>query len=995
MSECTACGSANGAGARFCGNCGGALVEPVDATLQRILTFAFVDLVGSTETAARTDLETYDMLLQRYHRLCADAITAFDGKVLELQGDGVLACFGLSSDSENAALAGVSAMLQILQKVPGELTPLQVRVGMHSGAVLSHSTGDDRRPQMTGLNLNVAARVQGLAPAGGLVVSEVTLDLLARIAALETEDLGPTSLKGLDRPLRLFAVTGASVRAIAPEPTSLVERDAILAALAEPPAAAGRTVALIGPAGIGKSAILAELARRMIGTTRVITLSARLNLRHSPLVPFAERLATGLGYDRYPLPADTDPIDFAQRLAVFDVPFSDEQAAILGELLGLADRTGLHAAYPIAQLRELRVASLVDLLSDLMSQQRMMLLVDDFHWADPDSLSVIDRLLLRGLPHHATVILSARPDAEIDALVACHGITVLRPEPLTTEGSRELVAAIMAELPRADLDHIIALAEGNPLFLRTLVNLLRRVGRRDGMLPPSIEATFQGVINSLGAARELLLLAAVVGRTFRREEVTWLAPGREREVAGRLETFARNGIIERDGKGWRFSHVLISDAAYNMIPVTRRRSLHRQFAEALAVNDRMRAAAFPELVADHAIAAEDASLVARTGVGAGVAMLQRGVFDRAVFYLTKANDALGTLPAADARDRLQALTLLSSATVQRLGFSHPDTRESLRMLEAATELGGPALLERMIAQHGVFAQRITSGDVRSGAAVHRRMGDGARAGGRQHQLIERVNACAHALYRGRCDAVLTAARDVRALYDRSADGQLFIALGADPLVSIMSAEATVAGMFGQTERVRELTIAALDHVDAIGAAVHQPWVHIFNAIGFYVCEAAAESEAHLATGVAVADRQHAAFWSLTGRMWQGVFATDRGATGDDLAGLVASADAIGIGLSQPLMRSVVATRRMHAGEAAEGLALVREAIRSALSGGQGMWLAEIWRRRGEIHLALGERSAAERCVRLAQAHTRATGAVALARRVDRLAERLTSRLVAA
>lgn len=996
MNECAACGTPGIAGARFCGNCGGALAEPVDATLQRILTFAFIDLVGSTAAAARTDLETYDTLLQRYHRICADAITAFDGKVLELQGDGVLACFGLDTDSENAAVAGVGAMLSIVEQVPNDLAPLQVRVGVHSGAVLSHTTGADRRPQMTGLNLNVAARVQGLAPPGGLVITEATLDLLARIAAIDTEDLGPTPLKGIDDPIRLFAVTGTSVRAIAPEPIRLVEREAILATLAQSPGRAGRAIALIGPAGIGKSAILAEAERRLDANVRVIALSARLNLRHSPLVPFAERLAVALGYERYPLPPDSDPAEFAERLSRLDAPTSPERTAILAELLGLADRTTLHASYPIAQLRELRIAAFVDLLAEVMAQRPTQLLFDDFHWADPDSLSVVDRLLLRGLPAGATVILSARPDAEIDALVTCHEITVLRPEPLTTDGARALVAALhAADLPRDDLDHVVALAEGNPLFLRTLVNLLRRVGRRDGGLPPSIEATFQGVISSLGPARGILLLAAVIGRTFRRDELTWLTPGREREVAGRLEAFARNGIIERDGKGWRFSHILISDAAYNMIPATRRRGLHRQFAEALVANDQVRAAAFPELVADHAFAAGDPALIARAGVAAGVAMLHRGVFDRAVFYLARANEALAGLPAAEPRERLRALTLLSSASVQRFGFSHPDTRESLRQLETATAMGGPALLERMIAQHGVFAHRITSGDVRGSASVHRAMAEGARSGGRQHQLIERVNACAHALYSGRCHAVLMAARDVRGLYDQNADGELFIALGADPLISVMSAEATVAGMFGQTDRVRALTAAALAHVEAIGATVHQPWVHVFNAIAFYASGAMAESEEHLAAGVELADRQHAAFWSLTARMWLGVHATDRGIADDDLAGLVASADAIGIGLSQPLMRSVVASRRMRAGAGAEALTLAREAVRSALAGGQGMWLSEIWRRRGEIHFALGDHAGADRCVRLGRAHARASGAAGLAARVDGLADRLASRLMTA
>jgi hypothetical protein len=145
-------------------------------------------------------------------------------------------------------------------------------------------------------------------------------------------------------------------------------------------------------------------------------------------------------------------------------------------------------------------------------------------------------------------------------------------------------------------------------------------------------------------------------------------------------------------------------------------------------------------------------------------------------------------------------------------------------------------------------------------------------------------------------------------------------------------------------------------------------------MALYGAGAFEEAEAQLADGVALADSQGAAFWSLVGRLWLCVLASERGHPEEGPVGLgplMTQADAVGIGISRPFLASVRATDVLGEGRSDEALALARAACREAGRTGQRLWAPEIWRRCAEVHFARGEIREGRSCGRIALAFAEA------------------------
>jgi class 3 adenylate cyclase len=209
---------------------------------RRQLTVMFVDLVGSTELAARLDPEDMSAVIRAYQNTVAGEITRFEGHIAKYMGDGVLAYFGWPRAHEDDAERAVRAGLAIAAAVPTLVTPaggaLAARVGVATGLVVVGDLigeGGAREEAVVGETPNLAARLQALAEPGAVVLAEATRRLVGGL--FDFEDLGPRGLKGIDAPVRAFAV--ARARAVedrfearqAGAPLPLVGRDPELALL--------------------------------------------------------------------------------------------------------------------------------------------------------------------------------------------------------------------------------------------------------------------------------------------------------------------------------------------------------------------------------------------------------------------------------------------------------------------------------------------------------------------------------------------------------------------------------------------------------------------------------------------------------------------------------------------------------------------------------------------------------------------------------------------
>ena len=191
---------------------------------RRQLTVLFCDLVGSTQIASEVGAEEWLGLLKSYQKRVAEIVERFDGSIAQFLGDGVVAYFGHPHAHEDDAERAVRAGLAVAEAfVPGAATELKarsasqlaVRCGVHTGVVVIGEMGSGAQLETlaVGATSDIAARIQGEAKPGQVLVSADTLRLVRGLFV--TEDLGSQALDGVAAPAQLYRVirpTGATTR---------------------------------------------------------------------------------------------------------------------------------------------------------------------------------------------------------------------------------------------------------------------------------------------------------------------------------------------------------------------------------------------------------------------------------------------------------------------------------------------------------------------------------------------------------------------------------------------------------------------------------------------------------------------------------------------------------------------------------------------------------------------------------------------------------------
>ena len=161
---------------------------------RRLATVLFTDIVDSTDTAGRLGDRTWRDVLERHNQIIRSELRRWGGSESNTTGDGFLATFDLPARAIRCAL-GIADAVRALDIV--------VRCGLHAGEI--EVIGDD----IGGVAVHIAARVEGLARAGEVLVSRTVKDLVAG-QEFAFEDRGAHALKGVADPWRVFAVTPAA-----------------------------------------------------------------------------------------------------------------------------------------------------------------------------------------------------------------------------------------------------------------------------------------------------------------------------------------------------------------------------------------------------------------------------------------------------------------------------------------------------------------------------------------------------------------------------------------------------------------------------------------------------------------------------------------------------------------------------------------------------------------------------------------------------------------
>jgi adenylate cyclase len=157
------------------------------------------DVVGYSRLMGRDESGTLARLRKNRSEHLDPALTKYGGRLVKLTGDGALVEFASAVDALSAAIEFQQAMAEANSNRPAD-TALVFRLGLHLGDLIVD--GDD----LYGDGVNVAARLEGEAPAGGILISRSVRDAVAGRVKATFEDLGGLSLKNIERPVRAFKV---------------------------------------------------------------------------------------------------------------------------------------------------------------------------------------------------------------------------------------------------------------------------------------------------------------------------------------------------------------------------------------------------------------------------------------------------------------------------------------------------------------------------------------------------------------------------------------------------------------------------------------------------------------------------------------------------------------------------------------------------------------------------------------------------------------------
>jgi class 3 adenylate cyclase len=574
---------------------------------RRTVTLLMADVQGSTLAGEPLDPESARLPLDRCFQEMRVILERHGGTVEQVVGDAVLAVFGIPLVHEDDALRGVRAALEMRDALAAlndqlgdELAVhLAMRVGVNTGEVVA-TLGTGWATQVTGDAVNVAARLQQAAGSGEVLLGEETHDLIRW--AIDAEPAGaidPLGTSASTRAFRLLAVTPGLTSHAQRFDSALVgrERERRLLESAFEQATADDTCqlfTLLGSAGVGKSRLVHEFLR--LARPEAVVLRGRCP-------PYGERVAV------WPV-AET----IKQAAWISDADTAADVRGKIEALLGADQRaaTIVDQVAAIIGLSETPSSSdetfrAVRSVYESIARTRPLVIVfDDVQWGEPFFLDLIEHLAdtSRGTPILLLVI--ARPELLDErpgwAGGKLHATSVVLGPLNDAEVSRLVANLLDGSVASSALERkIMEAAEGIPLFVEEFLamlldeGLVRRAGDEwVGMTdletietPASIKALLAARLDHLPIReRELLELAAVVGKTFTREAVEALVdPDARPDVARRLESVVRREVIRPDRSspdvvdGYRFRHILIRDAAYAALSKRERAELHERFAD--------------------------------------------------------------------------------------------------------------------------------------------------------------------------------------------------------------------------------------------------------------------------------------------------------------------------------------------------------------------------------------------------------------------------------
>jgi predicted ATPase len=709
--------------------------------------------------------------------------------------------------------------------------------------------------------------------------------------------------------------------------------------------------------------------------------------QHSALYPWIDLLErVALRFEREETPAQKLS-KLEGFLVQYGLPLA-EAVPLFATLLSLPLPTD-YAPLMVSseQQKRMTLHTLLTILLRIAVQQPVLFVMEDLHWVDPSTLELLSLLVDQGPTARILALLTFRPDYSPPWSGRSHltQVTVHRlPQRQAVEVIRQVAHG--KALPPEVVEQIVARTDGVPLFVEELTKMVLESGllqecedryELTGPLPPlAIPATLHDSLmarlDRLAAVKGLAQLGAALGREFSYALLQAVSPWDEGTLQRGLHQLVEAEFLYQRGlpphATYFFKHALIQDAAYQSLLRSTRQQYHQRIAQVLVEQFSEVAETQPELLAHHYTEAGLREQAIGYWQQAGQQALKRSANLEAIQHLTAGLELLATLPETPARaqQELDLQLALGSALVATKGYAAPEVEQTYARARALCAQVGdtPQLFPTL---QGLCQCYYGQGALPTARELGEQLYRLAQREAAPPHLLEAHDALGSTLfYLGDYAAAWTHLEQGIARTDLTAERALALSHGVAPGVRCLAIAANVLWCLGYPaqamRRSQEALALAQGLAHPYSLALAQFWMVYLHCR----CREAQAVQAQADALLALATAQGFALWVEVGTCWRGWALAMQGQSEAGLAQLhqgLAAVLTTGWTLGQSSCLVLLAEAAGHAGQVAEGLRLLAEALTAFEATGRGDGLVEAYRLQGELLLrqATPDAAQAEAC----------------------------------
>jgi predicted ATPase/DNA-binding winged helix-turn-helix (wHTH) protein len=974
------------------------LRPPALAGEYKQVTVLYGGLADALALARHLGPEVMHRCMQTVFTVVQQVLQRYAGSLVEFSGEGFVALFGAPVAQEDHAQRAVLAALALHEHLgastpvhrPALEEPAALCLGLHTGRVVVDRLGGDPQRLYTaaGETTQIALRLRQLAAPGMILLSAATQHLVqenVRVEPWGEAQIGVAHVPVLVYGVREIAqqrsgVVGHGARARSP----FVGRARELALLQERldavRAGQGQVVAVVGEPGMGKSRLLVEYSRSLVGQeVRYVEghcLSYGSATPYLPLMDLVRQLCAITPGEQH----EAITANIHRRLQQVDVDL-DEGVPLLLSLLDMP-----HATERLAQLsppeRKARTFALLrHLVLDEAQRHPCILTLENLHWSDATSEEWLTSLVERLAGVALLVLVTYRPGYQPPWLTQSYA-TQLALSPLRASDSRMVVQAVLqtASVPEIAVQEIVTQAAGNPFFLEELVwNVIEHEGQPTPLaVPETIEAVLAARLDRLPPEEKLLLqTAAIIGMHVTVPLLQAVTDLTAAELHTHLSHLQTAEFLHETGRlpasVYSFKHALTYEVAYGSLLQERRRVLHGRAAQAI---EELFAERLPEhyyALAYHYSRSGNTTRAVDYLQRAGHQAVERSAYAEAVSHLTTALDLLTTLPETHERSQqeLSVLMILGAAFRVTKGQAAPEVEQLyFRARELCEQVGEPLQLFRVLL--GLWHAHGTRGEYQA----RRTLGEQLLSLAQRLQDPDLLLEAHHALWTtmlsgGELTTAQPHLEQGMQLYDpQRHHTHATLYSGHDPGVCCRMQTAHSLWLLGYPDQAVVSIQAALALAQQLAHPLSLTMALRWAAVLHHLRREASLTQAHAEASITMATDQGFPQQVAAAIPLRGWALAVQGQAEDGIAQIrqgLAAFRAMGATRDRLEHLAMLAEAAIQMGETTEGLMTLAEALATLDQSDMRLWEAELYRLRGELLLQQTATQAEEAAVCFKQA----------------------------